>query len=204
MSPLYKPVLQGRGDYLINISVPIRDGKDGPVLGLLVGTITWDTFNTWLKNTAIPDGQLVVFNDHGQPLMHKGGADDAPPSVSGSPKYADELAAQLNMRDKGKPEPAAVESFNDPFPGGKQGQLAGYELFDPNPEGAKGDGPLAGCWGVVVEQDKEAVLRPVSELSQSMFNATLYSTLFEAVILSLSILICFRWLMRRMERLAKE
>ncbi len=178
------------------MSVPIRDGKNGPILGLLVGGIDWENFETWLEGTVIPSGRLVVFNDRGQPLMrHKG--DDAPLEV-GSPKYASELARQLMTPDKGKP--AYVETFNDPFPGGKPNQLAGYVLFDPNPEGTKGDDPLAGFWGVVVEQDKEQVLDPVVRLRERVFFAGTM-VLVGAVVLTGGVWWFLIRLLRRQERL---
>ncbi len=195
ISQAYKPVVQYRGDCLINISVPLREGKDGPVLGVLVGSMRWEKFDKWLKGTTIPYGQLVVFTDRGQPLRHKGaaGADDAPPEVFPQ-EYAKQLARQLT------PDKDTAKSFSDPFPGGKSGQLAGYVLFDPNPSEAKKTGDLAGYWGVVVEQNPEQILAPVENLRQRVFFvATL--VLVVAIVLTGGVWWFLLRLLRRQERL---
>ena len=197
ISQPYRPTGQGRGERLIDVSVPIRDEQSGRILGLLVGSLTWKDFNTWLEKTDVPNGQLIVFNDHGQPLRHNSGATaDAPAPEVVSPDCAARLAAQLTTRDK----PDAVDSFNDPFPGGKTGQLAGYSLFDPNPSEPNRDGPLAGRWGVIVEQDRDEVLAPVARLRERLSFAGV-SILVVAGVLTGGVWWCLIWLLRRQERL---
>ncbi len=159
----------------------------------------WEKFDKWLKGTTIPDGQLVVFTDRGQPLRHKGGsgADDAPPEAF-PPEYAEQLARQLMTPDKGKTD--SLQSFDDPFPGGEQGQLAGYVLFDPNPSEAKESGHLAGNWGVVVEQNRDRILAPVEKLRQRVFFAGTM-VLIVAVVLTGGVWWFLIRLLRRQERL---
>ena len=142
-----------------------------------------------------------MFNDRGQPLRHKGGADDDAPPKAGSAKYARELARQLTTRNK-EPKPDKADPFNDPFPGGKQGQLAGYELFDPNPAESKGDDALAGYWGVVVEQDRLEVLAPVAHLRERLFFAG-SMVLVGAVVLTGAVWWFLIRLLRRQERLGQ-
>jgi len=150
----------------------------------------------------------VVFNQRGEALKHKSqGQDEAEhddvleaieqAGEGNPPAYADDLAAQL------KPEQAekgVCANFDDPFQGKGGPRLAGYRFFNPNKEESDSQGSLGANWGVVVEHNKDKVLKPVDQLRQFMYQNGLWM-LIGAGALTGGVWVGLIWLLRREERL---
>src|ERR1019366_6398456 len=155
---------------VICVTIPVKDADNREVIGVLTGSMTWKEFSSWFEKVDMGLGKIVVFNQRGQAVMHrtkgqdkesddviaavKQAGDDANP-----PARADVLAEQLN------PMEWKNYDFDDPFQSNKGRKfLAAYKFFNPNDEEVDGDVHLGKLWGVIVEHDKNEVLKPVNDL----------------------------------------
>jgi hypothetical protein len=195
---------EGRG-VLLDVTIPVKDA-DGKVIGVLIGVLTWKDFSRWHEKVAIDNGKIVVFNQRGQALKHQTNRqDDVEANVETAgdgnpPAHAGELADRL----KPDPRPNECESFDDPFQINKKDEggrrLAGYKFFNPNEEELDSAGPLGTRWGVIVEHNKDEVLKPVGNLRQFMVRDGLW-LLVGAGALTGAVWVGLIWLLRRDERL---
>jgi hypothetical protein len=188
---------------IMEVTVPVKN-PEGKVVGVLAGILTWEEFGSWLKTAKVENGQVVVFNQRGQTMKHQtSGADDIEAAVMESegdanpPAHAEELASQLIPGS----DLDVCDSFIDPFQKGEGSQrIAGYKFFNPNDEELDSHGPLGTRWGVIVEHNKDEVMKPVSELHQFMISDGLWM-LVAAGVLTGAVWAGLIWLLRREERL---
>jgi hypothetical protein len=179
----------------VELTVPVTIGGNKDPIAVLVATMKWADMSAWLKQLKMQQGQVVVFNERGQFLMH--GDRNVLESVKtyhdDAPRY-DTLAAALPKGENTR------TSFEDPID--QQQYYIGYKTFDPYSDAEVGDDePGAdGRWGVVVQHAQDDVLKPIKALYWQLAVVGV-CTLIGAAVFTAGVWACLIWLLRREERL---
>jgi hypothetical protein len=179
----------------VDLTVPVFvPGTDGPV-AVLVGSMTWAEATKWLTQLKLKNGRVVIFNDQSQLLMH---GDD--PVLADLKNYRDHPHVYEGLAAAVADAKNNRKSYEDPFD--HRHYYVGYKQFDPYGEAKDVDDEpdAAGRWGIVVEHERDEVLKPVEALN-SQITTIGAMTLIVAVAFTGSLWWGLIWLLRRQERL---
>jgi len=170
----------------IGISTPLfTPGPIRQLLGVLVGRVVGQQLHGWLDKVEMPgDGIVVLVDDRGFVLLHKGPEADKPVDAEQVPirRHAECELFQRAIQDRqGRGE------YRDPISG--EDSLAGYARIG-------GDQESGGCWAAVVQHARAGVLQPVGDLKTGLWTIGHMMTL-AAVLVTCAL---WAWLIRTLRQ----
>jgi hypothetical protein len=190
VSDPYVTVVPGIGT-VVAVSMPVRDGPDGKVVGLLSASVPLLALGEWMKDAArLSDGgEILVLNrrrDGSRALLLRNG-EIVEPKEGVSFAFADLEAALLGADEGTLPEHHPSEG---------QRYLAGY---------ARTTQPLTGRtgrldWVVLVRHERRQALGAIEELRERTWHYRLLTYVLTAALMA-GLWAWLFWLMRRQDSL---
>jgi hypothetical protein len=164
VSQPYVSRLPGEKRLCVNVSVPLREAKGGPVVGVLTGQIRVAELHSWLEGVEMPGACVALFNERGHCLKHRESSATHPPQDADPVDWRQRSAALAEILG---PSPGdGLARYDDPVTG--VACLAGYAPF-PRHEGK----PVL-AWVALMQHDRKLALRPVADLERNLlFNCGL-------------------------------
>jgi hypothetical protein len=140
---------------LVSVAAPVRDGAEGDVVGVLAASLELETFNDWIgRAEGRPAGdcpsRFSVLLERGQLVRHPCPGPGAPAVPVDGWAEREELRSLLGKAG------GRSERFADPMAGGRV-HLASWARLEENPD-----------WVAILQEDREAAMRPLSELSEQL------------------------------------
>jgi serine/threonine protein kinase len=157
VSQPYVSTVPNSPELAINVSLPLVD-RHGAGYGVLTGQVWVKDLHAWLARLDIRDGFVVLLNERGQCLLHRS-ADNIKPRTGESPV---DWRPQCELYNEALAEEHSdgLADYADPVDGKRY--LAGYSRFR-REEGRRGV-----AWLALVQHDRAAVLKPVSQLERNL------------------------------------
>ncbi len=183
------------GEEKLEVTVPIRVAGQADPVGVIVGSMKWVDLSRWLHKLNLENGLVTIFNERGHCLMH--GYDNVLKDIK---DIHDNPPVYHGLDSKLVGAKTTIRNYIDPVD--QDTYLAGYKTFDPYNDAEVGDDEpgAAGRWSVLVQHDKDDVLKPVNALYGQLIVVGV-CILFGAGVFTAGVWFGLIWLVRRQERL---
>jgi eukaryotic-like serine/threonine-protein kinase len=200
ISHISDPFLSIGNNLCVSVSTPVKDEKNGAILGVLVVGLDLLELSKWLADIDFADdGFPVLINEDTFVLVHKKKRDDWAKIGNMPKKYGSECPLYLKIVDKGLTDDrtGGQDQFRDPID--NQEYLAGYVAIGFEEPVSKRQ--LNERWGLLVQVKQAKVTEPAKAAKENMIRWGLIM-LTVAILMLVAMWLGLLWMLRREERFA--